>query len=124
MTGFPPAELYWYESETGYLRIDVRGPYYPFDFPGENTLAESMHFVACNLYRCEFAAKGSGQIYDESRLPGTTSDITTFDYVLNNPNMTIVKLNPEERKAYKQKTWHDVVDLDDLNRVDIVFKYM
>lgn len=124
MTGFPPAELYWYYTDVGDLRIDVRGSYYPFDIDGQNTLENSLHFVACNLHRCEFAAHGTGRAYDESRLPGSTSEITTFVYVLSKPYTIIVSLDCEEREAYKQKTWYDIVVLKQLEHIDVEFRYV
>lgn len=127
MTGFHHAELYTYYNEVGELRIDVRGPYYPFDVPGGNTLAESLHFIACNLHRCEFAANGSGQAYDESRLPGRTLDINLFDYYIRRQHFgepEQVKLCAEDgRDAYKDKTWEYLVTQGMLE-VDIEFRYV
>ena len=127
MTGFPPAELFWYYSEEGNLRIDVRGSYYPFDLDGNTTLAESLHFVACNLCRCEFAARGTGLPYDESRLPGTTLQITLFHYSSVQRKQFSkaqhVEIHAEDREVYKDKTWDDLV-AEGIVEVDIVFRYI
>ena len=126
LAGFPTAELYTYYSEFGELRIDVRGPYYPFDVPGEHTLATSLHFIACNLYRCEFAAQGTGRAYDESRLPGGTLEIAAFDYYIRRRQFAEpehIKTGKEDREAYKDKTWDDLL-AEGILEVDIVFRYV
>jgi len=118
--------LYTYYSEDGIMRIDVRGSYYPFDLDGGTTLAESLHFVACNLHRCEFAARGTGKIYDESRLPGGTLQITAFHYFVQLMQFSEpqrIELGPESREEYKEKTWEDIV-AEGAIEVDIVFRYI
>lgn len=127
LQGFPTAELYTYYSEFGELRIDVRGSYYPFDVPGEHTLATSLHFIACNLYRCEFAARGSGQIYDESRMPRGTLEITAFHYFVRRRQFAEpehVNAGEEDREACKNKTWEDLTAAEGMLEVDIVYGYV
>jgi len=126
MQGFPTANLYWYRTATGLLRVEVQGgSSYPFDFDGDHTLELSMYVMACNLHRCAFAAAKTGEIYDESNLPGKTLEITSFQYMA--PSMAGLQLHWSEmdvRGELKTKTWRDIVVEQQFQGVDIEFRYV
>jgi len=126
LEGFPSANVYSYRTESGLLRVEVQGKYYPFDFDGDNTLEFSMYIMACNFHRCKFAEANTGQMYDESSLPGKNLEVTSFQYMASadDATLTLHRSESDIREQVKTKTWRDIIVEEGLQGLDIEFRYV